>query len=162
MLAFQIGAEESAVCGLPFRLTVTGILFAVLLLISSVSISGFLEGIKEQETMGEVSKITVASEQISIRGEGSEIVLEISVPQGASVVFGALPGQEGNWPECADNYGVTIDGKSKFYPSGASFSNSDLDGPVSLGPGRHGLLLSTKIDPESGRLFVLISKTGAD
>ncbi|MFA7036642.1 MAG: hypothetical protein WC183_10025 [Methanosarcina sp.] len=161
-IACQIGAEESAVCGLPFRLTVTGILFAVLLLISSVSVSGFLEGVEERETMGEVSKVIAAAEQLSIRGEGSELALEINVPQRASVIFGALPGQEGNWPEDADNYGITVEGKSKIYPEAASFSNSELNGPVSFGPGRHRLLLITKIDSESGRLFVLISETGAD
>jgi hypothetical protein len=161
-LACKIGTEESAVCGLPFRLTVTGILFAMLVLISSASISGFLEGVKERETMDEVRKLTAAAEQLSIRGEGSELVLEIDVPQGASVIFGALPGREGNWPEDADNYGITIGGKSKFYPAFASFSNYELNGPVSFGPGRHRLILSTKINQESGRLFVLISETGAD
>lgn len=161
VLACQIGNEESAVCGLPFRLTVTGILFAALVLISSASISGFLEGVKERETLDEVSKLTAAAEQLSIRGEGSEFIVEINVPQGASVVFGALPGKEGNWPEDADNYGITIEGKSKFYPAFASFSNPELNGPISLGPGRHRLLLSTKIDQGPGRLFVLISDTGA-
>jgi hypothetical protein len=150
------------VCGLPFRLAVTGLLFAVLVLVSSFSVSGFLEGVKERETMGEVSKLTGAAEQLSIRGEGSDFIIEIDVPQGMSVVFGALPGREGNWPEDANNYGITIEGKSKFYPAFASFSNPELSGPVSLGPGRHRLLLSTKIDEGSGRLFVLISESGVD
>ncbi|MDY9926343.1 hypothetical protein [Methanosarcina sp.] len=162
VLAFQIGTEESAVCGLPFRITVTGILFAVLLLLSSVSISGFLEGVKEQETLGEVSKLTVAAEQLSMRGEGSEIVLEIRIPRGVSVGFGTLPGREGNWPENADNYYIITGSKSTFYPAVASFSNREINGPLSLGPGRHNLLLSTKIEQGSGRLFVLISETGAD
>ncbi|AKB79770.1 hypothetical protein MSHOH_3287 [Methanosarcina horonobensis HB-1 = JCM 15518] len=78
------------------------------------------------------------------------------------MVFGALPGREGNWPEDADNYGTTVKGKSKFYPALASFSNPEFNGPVFLGSGRHRLLLSTKIDHESGRLFVLISETGVD
>ena len=42
--------------------------------------------------MGEVSKVIAAAEQLSIRGEGSELALEINVPQRASVIFGALPG----------------------------------------------------------------------
>jgi hypothetical protein len=150
------------VCGLPFRLTVTGTLFSVLVLLSSVSLSGFLEGAKEQETLDEVSKLTAVAEQLSMRGEGSEVSLEIRVPQGASVDFGTLPGRRDNWPEDADNYCITIEGKSKFYPAGASFSNPELDGPVSLGPGRHRLLVTTKIDQRSGRLFVLISRNGAD
>jgi hypothetical protein len=161
-LTFQITTEESAVCGLPFRLTVTGVLFAVLVLVSSFSLSGFLEGVKERETFDEASKLTATAEQLSIRGEGSEVVLEIEVPQRSSVVFGALPDRENNWPEDADNYGVTVGGKSKYYPATASFSNPELNGPVSFGPGRHRLLLITKIDPGSGRLFVLISETGAD
>ena len=160
VLVCKIGTEESAVCGLPFRLTVTGILFAMLVLVSSISLSGFLEGVKERETMDEVLKIVTAAEQLSIRGEGSELILEVNVPLRTSVILGALPGREGNWPEDANNYVITIEGKSKFYPSVASFSNSELDGPVSLGSGRHRLLLSTKIDPESGRLFVLIFEPG--
>jgi len=73
-----------------------------------------------------------------------------------------LPGREGDWPEDADNYCITIGGKSTFYPAVASFSNPELKGPLSLGSGRHRVFLSTKIEPESGRLFVLISETGAD
>lgn len=112
--------------------------------------------------MDEVSKITTAAEQLSIRGEGSELVLEVNVPQRASVTLGTLPGRENKWPEDADNYGISVQGKTNFYPSVASFSNPELTGPVYLGPGRHRLLLSTKIDPESDRLFVLISQAGAD
>ncbi|MDD3247808.1 MAG: hypothetical protein PHF18_13325 [Methanosarcina sp.] len=70
-----------------------------------------------------------------------------------------MPGREGNWPEDADNYCITTGGKSTFYPAVASFSNQELNGPFSLRPGRHRVLLSTKIEPESGRLFVLISET---
>lgn len=134
----------------------------MLILISSVALSGFLEGVKEQEILDEVSKLTDAAEQLSIRGEGSEISLEIDVPQGASVSFGALPGREKHWPEDADNYCITVGGKSKFYPAAASFSNPEVNGSVSLGPGKHRLLLKTKIDQGSGILFVLISRTGAD
>jgi hypothetical protein len=162
VLACKIVTDESAVCELPFRLTVTGTLFAVLVLISSVSLSGFLDGVKEQETLDEITKLTAAGEQLSMRGEGSEIILEINLPHGTSADFGTLPDREGNWPENANNYCITIGGKSKFYPAAASFSNPELNGPVFLGPGRHRLFLSTQIDQGSGRLFVLISETGAD
>ncbi len=162
VLACQIVTDESAVCGLPFRLTVTGIVFAVLLLLSAIHVSGFLEQAREQEALDEVSKITAAAEQISMRGEGSEIAFEIRMPQRVSVDFGTLPGREGNWPEDADNYCITIGGKSTFYPAAASFSNPEFDGPFSLGPGRHMVVLSTKLESESGRLFVLISETGDD
>lgn len=162
ILVGPIETDESAVCALPFRFTVSGILFAVLLLLSSVYLSGFLEGVRAQETLDEVSKLTAAAEQLSIRGEGSEIAFEIRIPDGASVDFGTLPGREGNWPEDADNYCITTGGKSTFYPAVASFSNPELNGPFSLGSGKHRVFLSTKIEPESGRLFVLISETGAD
>lgn len=160
--ACQIVTDEAAVCGLPFRLTVTGIVFAVLLLLSAVHVSGFLEQAKEQEALDEISKLIAAAEQLSMRGEGSEIAFELRIPQGVSVNFGALPGREGNWPEDADNYCITIGGKSTFYPAAASFSNPEFDGPFSLGPGRHMVVLSTKLEPESGRLFVLISEAGDD
>ncbi len=158
----KITTDEAAVCGLPLRLTVTGIVFAVLLLLSAVHVSGFLEQAREQETLDEVSKLTATAEQLSMRGEGSETAFELRISQGVYVDFGALPGREGNWPEDADNYCITIGGKSTFYPAAASFSNKELYGPFSLGPGRHMLVLSTEIEPESGRLFVLISETGAD
>lgn len=119
-----------------------------------------MEGVKEQETLDEVSKLTASAEQLSIRGEGSEIVFEIRIPDGASVDFGTLPDREENWPEDADNYYITTGGKSTFYPAVASFSNQELNGSFSLGPGRHRVLLSTKLEPESGRLFVLVSETG--
>ncbi|AKB35457.1 hypothetical protein MSSAC_0867 [Methanosarcina siciliae C2J] len=160
--ACQIVINEAAVCGLPFRLTVTGIVFAVLLLLSAVHVSGFLEQAKEQEALDEVSKLIDVAEQISMRGGGSEIAFELRIPQGVSVDFGALPDLEENWPEDADNYCITIGGKSTFYPVAASFSNPEFDGPFSLGPGRHMVVLSTKLEPESGRLFVLISETGVD
>lgn len=162
VLARQIGSDESAVCGLPFRLAVTGTLFSVLVLITAASLTGFLDGVKEQEILDEVSKVIATAEQLSLRGEGSEIATEIDVPRRTSVDFGALPGRKSDWPEDANNYCINIGGKSKFYPACAYFANPELNGHLSLGPGRHRLLLSTKIEQESGRLFVLISKTGAD
>ncbi|MGB9926860.1 MAG: hypothetical protein ACPK85_00485 [Methanosarcina sp.] len=115
---------------------------------------------KEKETLDEVSKLTGAAEQLSLRGEGSEILLELDVPEGVSVDFGTLPGSQNKWPADAKNYCIKIENSIRFYSSNAAFSNSKLNGPVSFGPGRHNLLLSTKIEPNSGRLFVLISKKG--
>ncbi len=156
----SVETDESAVCALPFRLTVSGILFASLLLLSSISVYDFLDGIKEKETLDEVSKLKVAAEQLSMRGEGSEICLELRVPEGVTVDFGNLPGYQNKWPADANNYCIHIDGKSTFYSSSASFSNPEINGPISLGSGRHRLFLSTKTEPGSGRLYVLISDKG--
>ncbi len=123
----RIGTDESAVTSLPFRLTVSGVLFVVILLLSSVYLFDFLEEAKEKTALDEVSKLTAAAEQLSLHGEGSEISLELRLPEGVSY-------------------------------SAASFSNPELNGPVSLASGRHRLLLSTKLEPKSGRLFVLISE----
>ena len=116
--------------------------------------------VKEKEILDEVSKLTAAAEQLSIRGEGSEILLEFRVPEGVTVNFGALPESQNKWPADANNYCICIGGKTTFYSSDASFSNPEINGPISLGSGRHRLLLSTKTESNSGRLFVLISDKG--
>ena len=158
ILVCQIETDESAVCALPFRFTVSGILFAALIVLSSISVYDFLDGVKEKEALDAVSKLTVAAEQLSMRGEGSEVVLELSMPEEAAVDFGFLPGRQDKWPADANNYCIHIGGKNTFYSSDASFSNPELNGPISLGSGIHMLLLSTKIESKSGRIFVLISE----
>ena len=60
----RIGTDESAVTSLPFRLTVSGILFAVILLLSSVYLFDFLEEAKENAALNEISKLTAAAEQM--------------------------------------------------------------------------------------------------
>jgi len=160
VLVFPIETDESAVCSLPFRFTVSGILFAALILISSVSMYDFLDGVKEKEALDEVSKLRTVAEQLLMRGEGSEVALELSLPEGASVDFGTLPGRQDKWPADANNYYIRIGGKTTFYSSNTFFSNPGLNGPVSLGSGKHRLHLSTKKESKSGRLFVLISKKG--
>ena len=95
-----------------------------------------------------------------MRGEGSEVMLELRIPEGVRVDFGSLPGRQDKWPADANDYCIRTGEKTTFYYSDASFSNPELNGPVSLGSGRHRLLLSTKIESKSGRLFVLISEKG--
>jgi hypothetical protein len=133
----------------------------VLLLLSSVYLYDFLDGAKEKTALDEVSKLTAAAEQLSMRGEGSEISLELRLPEGVSVDFGTLPGRQDKWPADANDYCVCRGEKITFYYSEASFSNPELNGPVFLGSGRHRLLLSTELESESGRLFVLISEKEA-
>ncbi|HWR24757.1 MAG TPA: hypothetical protein VN278_00855 [Methanosarcina sp.] len=157
----SIKENDSAVVALPFRFTVSSILFAALLLLSSVSVYGFLNDTKEKETLAEVSKLTAAAEQISMLGEGSELELDLRIPDGISVDFGSLPGREDKWPSDANNYCIRAGEKVTFYSSDASFANPELNGSVSLGSGRHRILLSTKTETQSGRLFVLISEKGA-
>jgi hypothetical protein len=158
---YSIKENDAAVIALPFRFTVSSILFAALLLLCSVSVYGFLNDTKEKETLAEVSKLTAAAEQISMLGEGSELVLEIRIPDGASADFGSLPGREDKWPSDASNYCIHTGEKVTFYSSDASFANPGLNGSLSLGSGRHRLLLSTKTESNSRRLFVLISEKGA-
>jgi hypothetical protein len=157
----SLETDESAVTSLPFRLTVSGILFAVLLLLSSVYLYDFLDGAKEKTALDEISKLTAAAEQLSMRGEGSEISMELRLPEDVSVDFGALPGRQDRWPVDANDYCVRTGEKATFYYSDASFSNPELSGPVLLNSGGHRLLLSTKLESKSGRLFVLISEKEA-
>lgn len=132
----------------------------MLLLLSSVYLYDFLDGAKEKTALEEVSKLTAAAEQLSMRGEGSEISLELRLPEGVSVDFGTLPGRQDKWPADANDYCVRTGEKATFYYSDASFSNSELNGPVSLDSGKHRLLLSTKLESSSGKLFVIISEKG--
>ncbi len=41
------------------------------------------------------SKLTAAAEQLSLRGEGSEVFLEFNLPEEVAVDFGVLPGESG-------------------------------------------------------------------
>jgi len=157
-LVCPLKINESAVCALPLRFTVSGILFAVILIISSVSCFDFLEGVKEKEVLNEVSKLTATAEQISVRGEGSEVALEFTLPEEVSVDFGTLPGLVDKWPADANNYCIHSAGKTVFYSSTAYYSKYGLNGSVSLGSGRHRLLLSSKAEPRSGKIFVVISE----
>jgi hypothetical protein len=160
-LVGSLETDESAVTSLPFRLTVSGILFAVILLLSSVYLYDFLDGAKEKTALDEVSRLTAAAEQLSMRGEGSGISLELRLPEGMSVEFGSLPGRQDKWPADANDYCVRTGEKATFYYSDASFSNPELSGPVFLDSGMHRLLLSTKLESRSGKLFVLISEKEA-
>jgi hypothetical protein len=121
--------DESAVISLPFRLTVSGILFAVILLLSFVYLYDFLDEAKEKAALDEISRLTSAAEQLSIRGEGSEVSLELRLPEGVSVGFGVRPGQQDKWPANANDYCIHTGEKSTFYYSDASFSNPELNGP---------------------------------
>ena len=135
------------------------LLFAALLLLSSISLSGFMTDEKERGVVAEVSKITVAAEQLSLRGAGSKITLEFRVPEDVNVCFGALPGREGEWPADAHNYYISTGGRDSFYASSASFSGPSMKGPAILGPGRHRLFLKTAVENDTGRLFVLVCET---
>ena len=76
----------------------------------------------------------------------------------SEVDLGALPGSQNKWPADANNYCIHSAEKTAVYSSGAFFSKPGFNGPVSLGSGRHRLLLSTKVETKSGKLFVVISE----
>lgn len=130
----------------------------MILLLSFGYLYDFLDEAKEKTALDEISRLTAAAEQLSLHGEGSEVSLELRLPEGVSVDFGALPGRQDKWPADANDYCVHTGEKSTFYYSCASFSNPELNGPVFLGSGRHRLSLSTKLEPKFGRLFVIISE----
>ena len=150
--------DESAVYSLPLRFTISGILFSVLLLISAISVNDFLDGAREKETLDEVLRLTSSSEQLTLLGEGSEVALEFNLPDNVAVDFGVLPGRLDKWPADANNYCIRSGKKTASYSTTAFFSKPGFDGPVSLGPGRHKLLLKTKAEPISGKIFVVISE----
>ena len=93
-----------------------------------------------------------------LHGEGSEISLELNLPEQVAVDFGTLPGRQDKWPADANNYCIHSAGKTVFYSSTAYYSKPGLNGSVSLGSGRHRLLLSSKAEPKSGKIFVVISE----
>ncbi|MGP8321337.1 MAG: hypothetical protein ACT6FE_03300 [Methanosarcinaceae archaeon] len=153
-------SDETAADALPMRLTVAVILIAIIGMIIALSVLDLMSAARTHEAQVEISKIVHNAEQMSLRGVGSVITLDIDIPDGVTVVFGALPGNEHAWPNDAVNYYIKIDSEQRVYETGAAFSNFEMDGAAELSSGPHRITLESVYNSDSTRVFILVYETG--
>ncbi|MEZ5333771.1 MAG: hypothetical protein R2741_00265 [Methanolobus sp.] len=91
--------NERAADALPMRMVVAVIAIAALLLLLSNGVHSLLEKEHYYAAQAAVSEIESHAEQMSSKGAGSIITLDVDVPSNAKLVLGAVPGQESTGPQ---------------------------------------------------------------
>jgi len=157
----NIHSDESAVEGLPMRLLITVILFAVILGISAMALYNFVNNEKEKKLMAELELIEKRAAIMYMNGgaqdlndlsgfSGTKENIKVNIPDNAAfVVFGSMPTKDGTPPEARDAYSdntyyyVLNDGRVQTGSSVARFSANvtGLDKPVVMYPGEYELTL---------------------
>ncbi|MEL4305686.1 hypothetical protein [Methanococcoides sp. LMO-2] len=122
------------------------------------AISDLKQNAEEDSIQTEIAQLVSNAEQIYIRGEGSLIYIQAEIPENAEVHLGKIPDEDEVWPSNSNNYYILIDGHQKMFESKAAFSNSNMTGPYTIGPGHHNLKLETQRDNTTGMLVVKISE----
>ncbi|WP_440952623.1 hypothetical protein [Methanococcoides sp. FTZ1] len=153
--------NERAADSLPLRFAITSILILMIMALFFTAISDLKQNTDKDITTTEISKIVSNAEQISVRGEGNMIHIEIEIPENAEVHMGEIQkrgDEETGWPSDSKNYYIQIDEQQTIYESKAAFSNTNMTGPYTISPGHHELKLETERDPATGILFVKISE----
>ncbi|MDK2826283.1 hypothetical protein SAMN04488589_1491 [Methanolobus vulcani] len=148
--------NERAADALPMRMVVAVIAIGALLLLMSGTVSSLIESEQTYTTKTIISEIESNAEQMSAKGSGSIVTLDVNVPSGVEIIFGALPENEDAWPSDADNYYIEINGKQIIGESSASYSNSTLNDSFILNPGSHILTLESVRD-QNGKIFIALS-----
>jgi hypothetical protein len=148
--------NERAADALPMRMVVAVIAIGALLLLMSGTVSSLIESEQTYTTKTIISEIESNAEQMSAKGAGSIVTLDVNVPSGVEIIFGALPENEDAWPSDADNYYIEINGKQIIGESSASYSNSTLNDSFILNPGSHILTLESVRD-QNGKIFIALS-----
>ncbi|MDO9517154.1 MAG: hypothetical protein Q7J10_03790 [Methanosarcinaceae archaeon] len=148
--------DETAADALPMRFTVAAILIAIIGLLVASSVLDMMSTARTHEAQTEISKIVSNAEQMSVRGAGSVITLDIDIPNDVTVVLGALPENRGEWPRDAGNYYIHSGSGRRVYEADAAFSNLEVDDAVELSPGPHRLTLESVYNSDHGKLFVLV------
>ncbi|HEY9247154.1 MAG TPA: hypothetical protein VIO11_09935 [Candidatus Methanoperedens sp.] len=161
MMKAEFQKDESAAIGLPLRISITIIVFSVILLLSWKFMYDFNSDAMERNLMGELDLIDKRAAAMYIHGGARDIGyqdnfsgtlenINIRIPDNAAfIVLGAMPQADGMPPETrethADNvyYYVLTDGRIQTRSSIARFSANDtnLNKPVVLYPGDHELIL---------------------
>ncbi len=161
MVGRKIIRDESAVAGLPLRISITIIIFSVILILSGKILNDFISDTKEKSLVGELDLIEKRAAAMYIHGGARDIndpyyfsgtaeSVNVKIPDNtAFVVFGAMPQTDGKPPETretyADNvyYYVLTHGRARAKSSIARFSSNDtnLNKPVVLYPGDYELTL---------------------
>lgn len=147
--------DEGAADALPMRMVVAVIAIAALLVLLSAGVHSLLEKEKYYDAKAVISQIDSHAQQMTSRGSGSIITLDVDVPSDTIIVFGALPDRETEWPSDAQNYYIQINGRQTVGESGAFYSNSLLDGCFTLYSGSYTLTLKSVRD-QNGKIFIVI------
>ncbi len=148
--------NERAADALPMRMVVAVIAIGALLLLMSGAVSSLIESEETYTTRSIISEIESNAEQMSARGSGSIVTLDVNVPSGVEIIFGAIPENQNAWPSDAENYYFEINGKQTIGESSASYSNTTLDNCFMLSPGPHVLTLESVRD-QNGKIFITLS-----
>jgi len=145
--------NERAADALPMRMVVAVIAIGALLLLLSTAVSSLLENEEIYAAKAVISEIEAHAEQMSSRGAGSNITLDIDIPSNTKIVMGSIPGNEDKWPSDARNYYMDINGKQITGDSAASYSNATLNGCAVLYPG-HRILTMESVRDSNGKIFI--------
>ena len=151
--------DEEAADALPMRFTVAALLILMLMALFTTAVLDLKDVTDMHHTDAALSKITSNAQQMTLRGAGTIINIEIEIPSDTQVVLGALPGSENTWPEDANNYYILTSEKRAIHETDALFSNVHINGPYTISPGSHQITLETVTEESSGKLFVKIYET---
>ena len=147
--------NERAADALPMRMVVAVIAIGALLLLLSAAVSSLLENEEIYAAEAVISEIEGHAEQMSSRGAGSNITLDIDIPSNTKLVMGAIPGKEDDWPSDSRNYYIEVNGKQMIGESTASYSNVTLNGCAVLSPGPHIITLESVRD-QNRKIFITL------
>ncbi len=155
----SITTDETAADALPMRFTVAAILIVIIGVIVTSSVLDLMLSARMHDTQTGVSKIVYNAEQMSVRGAGSVITLDIDIPDDVTVVLGALPDNEHAWPDDAGNYYIQSGSEQRIYVTNAAFSNFEMDSAVELLSGSHRVTLESVYNSNFSRVFILVYET---
>lgn len=151
--------DENAADALPMRFTVAAILIAIIGMIMASSVLDLMSIARTHEAQAEISKVVSNAEQMSLRGAGSVVTLDIDIPNDVIVVLGALPDDTDAWPRNAGNYYIRSGSERRVYETEAAFSNIDMNGSVEFPEGPHRVTLESVYNSDHGLVFVLVYET---
>ncbi|WP_135611189.1 hypothetical protein [Methanococcoides sp. AM1] len=155
---YSLLKNERAADSLPLRFTIASLLILLIMALFFTAISDLKGSSDENMAIIEIDKLVSNSEQISVRGEGSIIYLEIDIPEKVKVHMGELPHEDNLWPSNPKNYYMQIGERHTIYESMSAFSNENMTGAYTISPGHHELKLETERETITGMLFVKISE----
>jgi hypothetical protein len=148
--------DERAADALPMRFTAASVVLLAVVLLSASAISALLEKERIQDAETVLSLIDLNAKMMSAHGEGSRVTLDIDVPAKVTLVLGGLPDHESNWPEDARNHYILTGSRQIIGECTAAYSNSNLNGALVLGPGKHRIALESVKRTSGNRIFVKV------
>ena len=152
----NIFIDDWAADALPMRFTAAAIVLLILIALSSAAVSSLMEEKRIHDCKSVLQEIDSNARLMSANGAGSRISLDIDIPKKTSIILGALPGREAQWPEDSRNYYIVSGNREIAGESLASYSNFDESGSFILGPGPHSLILESFKCPTDNRIFVKV------